>query len=380
MEKQQNYSEITPIDLANPFRNPTEEPDYTPDYRDILPNAELPETRLLLLPPPDEKRAIRRYYSLVFFTLLFAFFASSAAYAALSMIIGAALRFFDAQKTDVLPENYMYIVQQYMDDSSIRIAVNLIAFLCCNLISLWVGCKITGITLRDCIGKKETVRKCSIGRVIFYALIGLWIQMLAGYAGDAIITLCSKTGIPLYLPELSGGTDPLKIACLAIYGCIVAPITEELLLRGFALKNLSRVSQRFGIICSALLFGIMHENLPQFLFTFPLGILLAYITIRHNSLLPAVLVHMTVNTAGVLLDLLHSFLPMQERMVTMIYSLAILALGSICFLYFAGTERLPDNTPHQSTRTARIAVTSPLLWLLIGVHIAASFMANYLDI
>ena len=200
------------------------------------------------------------------------------------------------------------------------------------------------------------------------------------FAGEGIVTLFDRLSIPLYMPEMSAGTDPLKICCLVLYGCIVAPVTEELLMRGFALKNLSRVSQRFGILCSAFLFGVMHENLPQFVFTFPLGILLAYITIRHNSLLPAVLLHMAVNTAGVLMELLHSFYPMQERTVSMVYMLTILALGSICFLYLIATERLPDNTPHQSTRTLRVAVTSPLLWVLIGVHIAASVMGAYLNI
>lgn len=378
--EQQNYSEISPIDLANPFRNPTEEPDYSPDYRDILPNAELPETRLLLLPPPDEKHAIRRHYSLVFFTLLFAFFSSAAAYAAMSMIVGAVLRAVDSAKTDTLPENYLLIADQYISDSSIQLAINTIAFLCCNLISVWVGCRITGISLSDCTGRKEKIRKCSIGSLSVYVLIGLWIQMLAGYAGDAIIRGFGKAGVPLYLPEMSAGKDPMKIAALVLYGCIVAPVTEELLVRGFALKNLSRVSQRFGILCSAFLFGVMHENVPQFLFAFPLGILLAYITIRHNSLLPAVLVHMAVNTAGVLLELLHEFLPMQERTVSMIYTLAVLALGSICFLYMLLTERLPDNTPHQSTRSLRIAVTSPLLWVLIGVHVAASLAATFLNL
>ena len=31
--KQLDYSEISPVDLRNPFRNPTELPDYAPDYR-----------------------------------------------------------------------------------------------------------------------------------------------------------------------------------------------------------------------------------------------------------------------------------------------------------------------------------------------------------
>ncbi len=375
MPEPKNYSEISPVDLRNPFQNPTEEPDYAPDYRDIVPNLELPESRLQLIPPPEEKRMIRRYYSLVFLMLLFAFFSATSVYVALQMLIGVILRQVDIRKLGELPGNYQMIVQQYMDDSSISLAINLIAFLSCNLIAFWVGCKITGVTAKECIGKRETVRKCGIPRMFGYMMTGLWLQFVLSMLGEGVIRLCSRIGVTIYTPEMTAGKSPLRICMLVLYGCIVAPITEELLLRGIALKNLSRVSQRFGILCSALLFGVMHENLPQFLFTFPLGIFLAYITIQHNSIFPAIIVHMTVNTFSVCADLAQSFFPQYMHNADLIYSLVMLALGSICFFYFAVTERLPDNTPHQSIRSFRIAAASPLLWALLGVHIGTAVLA-----
>jgi hypothetical protein len=89
---------------------------------------------------------------------------------------------------------------------------------------------------------------------------------------------------------------------MAIYTCIIAPITEELVFRVFCLKNLSRVSLRFGIIASSLLFGLVHGNIIQFVFAFPLGIILAFLTVRTNSIIPAIGVHIVVNTCATILS------------------------------------------------------------------------------
>lgn len=64
MQNTRDYSDITPVDLANPFRNPTEEPDYSPDYRAIAPEIALPDSKLSLFPAHQEKATIKRYFAL----------------------------------------------------------------------------------------------------------------------------------------------------------------------------------------------------------------------------------------------------------------------------------------------------------------------------
>ena len=148
-------------------------------------------------------------------------------------------------------------------------------------------------------------------------------------------------------------------------------------MRGLVLKNLSRVSQRLAIILSALIFGLMHENLLQFLFTFPLGILLGYIPIRHNSVTPAIIVHIAVNSFGVAISLCERFLSLHTmRIVNISQMLAILLIGSVALLYLIATERLPNQTPHQSMRSGVLVMTSPLFWILILVHLGMALLAS----
>ena len=73
MPNNRDYSDITPVDLRNPFRNPTEEPDYSPDYRAIMPELDMPDSKIPLFPAGHERSAIKRCFAMVFLTLLFAF-------------------------------------------------------------------------------------------------------------------------------------------------------------------------------------------------------------------------------------------------------------------------------------------------------------------
>ena len=372
--KQADYSEISPVDLSNPFRNPTEEPGYNPDYREILPTLDMPDCKLPLIPQQTERTALRRCFALTFLTLLFAFVTASTVYVLLQTGAAVILRQIDLKKLGELPENYQMIVAQYMEDSAINSALLLIGFTVGNLTAFLVGSSLTRLQK----GQFFRLRGLTAARIVSYIMLGLWIRMLTGYAGEWLMKFMEHAGVPVYQPEVDLAGSVSKTALTVLYLCILGPVTEELLLRGFALKNLSRVSQRFGILMTALLFALMHENLRQFLFAFPLGILLAYITIRYDSLTPAIITHICVNTAAMLTEAGRLYLPSGTfRKTDMVCTLLVLLLGTVSLFYMLLTERMPDLTPHQSARTKRLVVTAPLFWILIAVHIGMAWYYAY---
>ena len=83
--------------------------------------------------------------------------------------------------------------------------------------------------------------------------------------------------------------------------CLVIPIAEELLFRGVVYK---RLKLYFGVtpalIGSALIFGIMHVNLVQFLYAAVIGLLLAFVLEKTGKLSMAVFGHIAANLAAVL--------------------------------------------------------------------------------
>ena len=378
MPKSFAFADLYPEDPRAPFANPTEEPDYSPDYRMIAPELDTPQSYLPLLPSPNEAARIRRYFSLTFLTMIFGFLAAMTVHTALSLLISVILQQVDLRAVGELPQNYSSIRSLYFNDSSLSYAVTLISFLIGNLTAFLVGCKLTGIRTRDCF----RTRALRAPNLISYMLLGLWIQLVTGHLAQWVQILMKQLGVRSFAPQITVSGSMHRTAVLALYCCVVAPVTEELLMRGLVLKNLCRVSQRLGIVLSALLFAVMHENVPQMLLAFPLGVLLAYITIRHNSVTPAICVHICVNTVEFLMQLGNEYLPTRTfSTVNMVYTLGILLIGAVIFSLTLLTERLPVPTPHQSMRGWRIVCSSPLFWLLLVIHGgAALYQAGLLAI
>ncbi|MBR0164638.1 MAG: CPBP family intramembrane metalloprotease [Lachnospiraceae bacterium] len=100
-------------------------------------------------------------------------------------------------------------------------------------------------------------------------------------------------------------TEPSMI----LYAAVLAPVTEEIIFRGYCLRCAQQFGRNFAIIFSAALFAIMHANVPQAFFAFYVGIILGVITTEY-SIKYAILFHLINNFAfGELLELMLSGLP-----------------------------------------------------------------------
>ena len=94
-------------------------------------------------------------------------------------------------------------------------------------------------------------------------------------------------------------TNPLSVIAGVLYLVILAPVLEEILCRGMILRVGSSISNKFGLILSALLFSFMHMNFLQGVNTFVMGLILGYITIKSGSIIPAIIAHIFNNGIAV---------------------------------------------------------------------------------
>ena len=86
--------------------------------------------------------------------------------------------------------------------------------------------------------------------------------------------------------------------------CLLAPVAEELVFRGAALRTLLGWQPRrrwLMIVLSALLFAVAHLNPAQLLHPFVIGLLLGWMYERTRSVLPGIVYHWANNTAAYLL-------------------------------------------------------------------------------
>lgn len=92
---------------------------------------------------------------------------------------------------------------------------------------------------------------------------------------------------------------------VAMYVVILAPIIEELMLRGIMFNRLRQgLSFRYANLLQAVVFGIYHWDIIQGLYAFALGLLLGYIYEKTRTLLAPIIVHVIINGSGFLLQAL----------------------------------------------------------------------------
>ncbi len=78
--------------------------------------------------------------------------------------------------------------------------------------------------------------------------------------------------------------------------CIVAPVVEEILMRGFVLGGLKNTYGNIAaILISSVLFAILHFNMVQTLSAFVCGIILGLLYIQTNSIPCCIIAHCGYN-------------------------------------------------------------------------------------
>lgn len=133
------------------------------------------------------------------------------------------------------------------------------------------------------------------------------------------------------------------------FGCLLAPVMEEILFRGILLRGLLRnYSPALAIGQSALLFGIFHFNPAQSLFALCFGLTLGWIYYRTQSLVLCMVLHGLNN--------LLSFLSLMQTSSAMSEAAQYHYLTSSKFLFtFLGAALLMSSLLWWINRT-----TSPL--------------------
>ena len=92
-----------------------------------------------------------------------------------------------------------------------------------------------------------------------------------------------------------------NIWALLLMVAVFPAICEELAFRGFVLSGLRRMkNQALAILVSSLFFGIAHQMLQQSIAAFAVGMLIGFVSIKSNSILPCMFYHLIHNSLPLL--------------------------------------------------------------------------------
>jgi membrane protease YdiL (CAAX protease family) len=86
-----------------------------------------------------------------------------------------------------------------------------------------------------------------------------------------------------------------------LYASIAAPIVEEIIFRKLLLNKLRSYGDIPAILISSIAFGLFHMNVAQMFYATALGIIFAYVAIRTNSIRYNIILHILINSMGVVI-------------------------------------------------------------------------------
>lgn len=133
--------------------------------------------------------------------------------------------------------------------------------------------------------------------------VGKSFVLLTGFSFAAMLVISLLSGLLINLigrplPQETFQFDFSQVSSWALlaYICILGPIFEELMFRGVILRTLARYNRTFAIIASSIVFGLMHLYLQQGTHAFIIGMVLAYISLKYESLSLTIILHIIHNT------------------------------------------------------------------------------------
>lgn len=138
-----------------------------------------------------------------------------------------------------------------------------------------------------------------------------------------------ETSRLLYQPPL-----PVQIICMVV----IIPLTEELVFRGIGFFGVRRWFSFWpAALATALFFALFHGNLPQGIYAFALGVMLAFCCERYRSLFAAWLFHGTANLTSVVISGLSE--AVWRRMgLTLFFTMLFGGLGLLIIAFYMMRE------------------------------------------
>lgn len=143
-----------------------------------------------------------------------------------------------------------------------------------------------------------------------------------------IRTMGLSSGASYPVPE---GMQPYEAVLLYMSVAIVPAFCEEFLFRGLILPELLPFGRTTAVLGSAVLFGLMHQNLEQMLYATVAGVILGLVAMECGSIWGGVIIHLFNNLLSVVDEVLISRLPSQtEAIVYALMEVLVVGGGMLC--------------------------------------------------
>ena len=140
-------------------------------------------------------------------------------------------------------------------------------------------------------------KKQPILKILSILFIGISVVLIMSYLNSFIVPAFDSGNGSLFETDLE---RPYKTVLLFLTSAVAPAFAEEFMFRGMIYANLRPYGRGVAILISALLFGLMHQNAGQLLYTTAAGIVLAVVYELTGSFWCCVLLHFFNNFYAIL--------------------------------------------------------------------------------
>lgn len=170
--------------------------------------------------------------------------------------------------------------------------------------------------------------------------IGMMTCVYANFTAYSLLFNLNSIGLYPHIPEFPYDNNIASIIMYIISLSIIPPLVEEFAYRGIVLGSLRQYGDGFAILVSSVLFGLMHENFGQTPFAFIVGLILGFLTVRLNSILPAMIIHFLNNFSATIFDIIEkNFGSYYQTLAQNLFSLTSVLIGILCLIYILNKDK-----------------------------------------
>ncbi len=170
--------------------------------------------------------------------------------------------------------------------------------------------------------------------------IGMMTCVYADFTAYSLLFNLNSIGLYPHIPDFPYDNNTASIIMYIISLSIIPPLVEEFAYRGIVLGSLRQYGDGFAILVSSVLFGLMHANFLQTPCTFIAGLILGFLTVRLNSILPAMIIHFLNNFSFVILTIIEkNFGSYYQTLVQNLFFLTLILIGILCLIYILNKDK-----------------------------------------
>jgi membrane protease YdiL (CAAX protease family) len=250
-------------------------------------------TAIPVIPDSTEKKQIRAYYN------------KGAAVMLIFTILHLIIQIF-----------FLFIDTENVNPTLLQ-AINMLLMATIEVAAIAGGCFFTGLDWKSFFKSRDGYS----GKSIFKAYITTQgLGYIGAFVGMTIVAIMSLFGADIGISIPTDTPDSSSSAVLAVYGILFAPILEEILCRGVLLNGIKKYNKTLALLVSAFAFGLIHGNAHQFVYATVMGLVLGFIALKANSVIPSIFTHMGVNAMAFTFQILMTktgYMEFAEKMTEM---------------------------------------------------------------